>query len=135
MIVEPHGRKVLIVEDDAVYRQLLILALSMEGYEARGAENGAVALRAIEADRPDAVVLDLVMPVLDGLGFLRSLKDDLQVAVPVLVLTCLDQRGAAVDALIAGAGDVLTKPAPLKEIVSRLAAVETAARSERPAAP
>ena len=130
MSAEPRSRRVLVVEDDAIYRQLLLLALSTEGYEARGAENGAAALRSIESSPPDAVILDLLMPVLDGLGFLRALKEDLKVSLPILVLTCLDERAAAVDALVAGASDVLTKPAPLKEILSRLAAVEMAARRE-----
>jgi CheY-like chemotaxis protein len=117
------ARTVLVVDDDPVYRELLLLALASEGYSAIGVEDGAKALEAVKESPPDAIILDLIMPVMDGLSFLKALKEDGSPPIPILVHTSLEERGCAVDALVAGATDVLTKPASLEEIVKRIEAM------------
>jgi two-component system response regulator MprA len=120
---ERPALSVLVVDDDPVFRELLVLAFRTRGVEARGAANGAAALQAIGQARPDAVVLDLLMPVMDGLSFLRALKDREQSPVPVVVLTCLEERSHVVDALVAGASEVLTKPVALDELLAKVEAL------------
>lgn len=117
---EASPRTALIVEDDAVYRELLVMALESEGYRAIGAEDGAKALELIKSSTPDVIILDLLMPVMDGLSFLRALKEAGGAPIPTLVHTALEARSCVVDALVAGAGDVLAKPAPLEEILKRI---------------
>jgi DNA-binding response OmpR family regulator len=110
----------LVVEDDAVYRELLVMALESEGYRAIGAADGAKALELVKASIPDVIILDLLMPVMDGLSFLRALKEGMGISIPTLVHTGLDARACLVDALVAGASEVLAKPAALDEILKRI---------------
>lgn len=118
--VESRGRTILVVEDDAVYRDLLALGLGCEGYDIVTAENGARALNLVQESRPDAILLDLLMPVMDGLSFLRTIKEECSVPIPTLVLTCLEERSYAIEALVAGATDVLTKPVDLDDLLRRI---------------
>lgn len=108
-----HRIRVLIVDDSAVARRLVTQALSAQpDMEVIGfAENGRLALERVAVDQPDAVVLDLEMPELDGLGALRELKRRFT-KLPVLVFSSQTQRGAGatVDALLAGADDYALKP-------------------------
>ena len=106
--------RVLIVDDSATARRLVSQALSAQpDIEVIGfADNGRLALERVAADRPDAVVLDLEMPEMDGLTALRELKLR-HAGLPVLVFSAQTQRGAGatVDALLAGADDYVLKPA------------------------
>lgn len=111
------------VEDDAVYRDLLALGLGCEGYDVVTAENGAHALSIVQESKPDAILLDLLMPVMDGLSFLRTIKEEGSAPIPTLVLTCLEERSYAVEALVAGAADVLTKPVDLDDLLRRIEAL------------
>lgn len=100
-------------------RESLRRSLSFNGYSVTLAEDGVEALEAITADRPDAVVLDVMMPRLDGLEVcrrLRSTGDDL----PILVLTARDSVSERVAGLDAGADDYLPKPFALEELLARL---------------
>ena len=111
-------------------RESLRRSLSFNGYSVTLAEDGVEALEAIAADRPDGVVLDVMMPRLDGLEVcrrLRSTGDDL----PILVLTARDAVNDRVDGLDAGADDYMAKPFALDELLARLRALT---RRSKPAA-
>ncbi|MFF4477154.1 response regulator transcription factor [Streptomyces sp. NPDC001520] len=119
---DPRTAAVLVVDDDPEVRAALVDGLAVEGYEVRVAEDGLAALSAIAAAPPDAIVLDLAMPVMDGLAVchrLRGLGD----RTPVLVLTARDQISERVAGLDAGADDYLVKPFALDELLARLRAL------------
>jgi CheY-like chemotaxis protein len=102
--------KILVVDDDADIRLLLRLELSNEGHQIYEAANGQEALDAVATDPPDLVVLDMMMPVLDGWGVLDAL--DPATSPPIVVITALASDGDRhiADALGRGALDVIAKP-------------------------
>ncbi len=113
--------RILVVDDDRAVRESLRRSLSFNGYSVDLAQDGVEALEAISSDRPDAVVLDVMMPRLDGLEVcrhLRSTGDDL----PILVLTARDSVSERVAGLDAGADDYLPKPFALEELLARMRA-------------
>ncbi|MFT4543085.1 MAG: adenylate cyclase, partial [Planctomycetota bacterium] len=102
--------RALVVEDDEPTRELLCRNLRGEGWTVESAENGAVALERIEASLPDLIVLDLMMPVMDGFEFLTNLRLRTEAAdVPVLVLTAKDLTAEDHERLKIGAQRVLQK--------------------------
>ncbi len=114
--------RVLVVDDDKAVRESLRRSLEFNGYEVSLAGDGAEALAAIAATSPDVVVMDVMMPRLDGLEATRALRtagNDL----PILVLTARDAVGDRVEGLDAGADDYLTKPFALQELLARLRAL------------
>jgi two-component system response regulator MprA len=114
--------RILVVDDDRAVRESLRRSLEFNGYQVELASDGAQALDAIVANRPDAMVLDVMMPRLDGLEVarrLRSTGDDL----PILVLTARDTVSDRVSGLDAGADDYLPKPFALEELLARLRAL------------
>jgi two-component system response regulator MprA len=114
--------RILVVDDDRAVRESLRRSLEFNGYQVDLASDGAQALESIIADRPDAMVLDVMMPRLDGLEVarrLRSTGDDL----PILVLTARDTVSDRVSGLDAGADDYLPKPFALEELLARLRAL------------
>ncbi|MEU9121913.1 response regulator transcription factor [Streptomyces sp. NPDC048506] len=114
--------RILVVDDEPEVRAAVEDGLAVEGYAVRGAADGLAALSEIAAWQPDAVVLDVMMPVLDGLAVCRRLRalDD---RTPILVLTALDSVSDRVDGLDAGADDYLVKPFALDELVARIRAL------------
>lgn len=114
--------KILVVDDEPEVRHAVEDGLAVEGYEVRGAEDGLTAL-AVAADwEPDAMVVDVMMPGLDGLALCRRLRA-LGDRTPVLVLTALDSVSERVDGLDAGADDYLVKPFALDELLARIRAL------------
>ncbi|MFF0144070.1 two-component system response regulator MprA [Amycolatopsis sulphurea] len=114
--------RILVVDDDRAVRESLRRSLEFNGYTVELASDGAQALETILANRPDALVLDVMMPRLDGLEVarrLRSTGDDL----PILVLTARDTVSDRVSGLDAGADDYLPKPFALEELLARLRAL------------
>ncbi len=114
--------KILVADDEPEVRAAVEDGLSIEGYEVRGAPDGLAALSALVTWQPDALVLDVMMPVLDGLGVCRRLRAAGD-RTPVLVLTALDSVSDRVDGLDAGADDYLVKPFALDELVARVRAL------------
>ncbi|MFE6740528.1 response regulator transcription factor [Streptomyces tubercidicus] len=114
--------KILVVDDEPEVRAAVEDGLAVEGYAVRGAADGLAALSEVAAWQPDALVLDVMMPVLDGLAVCRRLRalDD---RTPILVLTALDSVSERVDGLDAGADDYLVKPFALDELVARVRAL------------
>ncbi|MET7785415.1 response regulator transcription factor [Streptomyces sp900116325] len=111
--------RVLVVDDEAPLAELLSMALRYEGWEVRSAGDGASAVRMARDFRPDAVILDVMLPDTDGLSVLGKLRRDLS-EVPVLFLTARDSVEDRIAGLTAGGDDYVTKPFSLEEVVARL---------------
>jgi signal transduction histidine kinase/CheY-like chemotaxis protein/putative methionine-R-sulfoxide reductase with GAF domain len=123
-LLPPGGRSVLIVDDEEAVRRLVVETLSSEGLEVREAADGEEALAAVAERRPDAIVLDLVMPKLDGFGVLERLQQNPETrAVPVVVLTARRLSGAERKSLSARAVPLLEKnvysPGELRRLVDQ----------------
>jgi len=114
--------RILVVEDDDSVRAAVRRALLLAGYEVLAAENGESALSQIATDPPDAIVLDLGLPDIDGMEVCRRLRraDD---HTPILMLTARDAVEDRVDGLEAGADDYLVKPYDVRELQARIAAI------------
>lgn len=120
--------KVLIVEDDYRAARLLVAALSEIGYETVVAEDGRIALALASAQSFDAVLLDVMLPQLDGVSVARALRER-GLNVPILMLTALGDLDERLAGLDAGADDYLVKPAEPLEIDARIKAIKR--RAER----
>src|SRR6516162_8387536 len=114
--------RLLVVDDDRALRDVLRRALSLAGYEVRLTESGAGALSEISSSLPDAVVLDVGLPDIDGLEVCRLLRSEGN-RVPVLMLTARDAVSDRIDGLDAGADDYLVKPFDVDELKARLRAL------------
>ncbi|MCB1280516.1 MAG: response regulator transcription factor [Salinibacterium sp.] len=113
---------ILVVDDDQAVRDSLARSLHYSGWEVTTAGDGIEALARLSAMRPDAVIMDVMMPRLDGLEATRSLRASGN-DVPILVLTARDAVGDRVDGLDAGADDYLVKPFALEEAMARVRAL------------
>ncbi|WP_425566243.1 response regulator transcription factor [Sporichthya brevicatena] len=111
--------RVLVVDDEPSLTDLLSMALRYEGWDIRTAGDGASAMKAAREFRPDAVVLDVMLPDVDGLELLRRLRADTP-DIPVLFLTARDAVEDRIAGLTAGGDDYVTKPFSLEEVVARL---------------
>ncbi len=111
--------RVLVVDDESTLSDLLSMALRYEGWDVRTAADGLSAVRVAREFRPDAVVLDVMLPDFDGLEVLRRLRGETP-DVPVLFLTAKDAVEDRVAGLTAGGDDYVTKPFSLEELVARL---------------
>ncbi|MEP6758992.1 MAG: response regulator transcription factor [Actinomycetota bacterium] len=118
----PAGARVLVVDDEAAIADLVATALRYEGFETATAGDGRAALEAVESFRPDLVVLDVMLPDLDGFEVQRRIVDS-GVRVPVLYLTARDATEDKVRGLTLGGDDYVTKPFSLEELVARIRAV------------
>ena len=114
--------RVLIVDDDGPVRRTLARTLGAEGYETALAPDGGAALVEVERDPPDAIVLDAIMPGLDGPAVARRLREK-GVPVPILMLTARDSIADRVAGLDAGADDYLVKPFATEELLARVRAL------------
>jgi EAL domain-containing protein (putative c-di-GMP-specific phosphodiesterase class I)/DNA-binding response OmpR family regulator len=114
---------VLVVDDDPDLRRLVVLALHRRGFETRQAGSGEEALRLLENEVVDAVVMDIAMPGISGLEVIRTLRASTQTAtLPILLMTGSGDQDTVLLALEAGADDFLAKPVRLEELVARVRA-------------
>ena len=112
---------VLVVDDEEQNRTLLRDPLEARGYEVEEAENGMQALQKIAARPPDVILLDLMMPKMDGFEVCRRLKKDLKTAhIPILIVTALSERGDRLMGIQAGANDFLNKPIDIQDVILRV---------------
>jgi two-component system OmpR family response regulator len=120
-LTRPDGSalRVLVVDDEHSICELLSMALRYEGWEVRTAGTGGDAVKAAREFRPDAVVLDVMLPDMDGLEVLRRLRADAPL-VPVVFLTARDAVTDRIAGLTAGGDDYVTKPFSLEEVAARL---------------
>ena len=114
--------RILVADDDKSVRESLVRALTLEGYTVVAANDGAKALDVVKTERPDVVVLDVMMPAVDGLTVCRVLRAEKN-RVPVLMLTARTETSDRVAGLDAGADDYLPKPFALEELLARLRAL------------
>src|SRR2546426_1994487 len=118
------GRKILIIEDESDVADLLTLNLRKAGYRVSTAADGASGLHKVRDDRPDFVILDLMLPKMSGLELCRILKSDAATAqVPILMLTAKAEEIDRIVGLEFGADDYVTKPFSPREIVLRIRAI------------
>jgi two-component system OmpR family response regulator len=117
--MDGHPVRVLVVDDEPSLAELMANVLRYEGWEIRTAGDGASAVRAAREFRPDAVVLDIMLPDFDGLEVLRRIRTELPY-VCVLFLTARDAVDDRVAGLTAGGDDYVTKPFSLEEVLARL---------------
>ncbi|GAB3134393.1 response regulator transcription factor [Marisediminicola antarctica] len=111
--------RAVVVDDEASLTDLLTMALRYEGWDVRSASGGAAAIGLIREFGPDVVVLDVMMPDVDGLSVLRRLRADGR-DMPILFLTAKDSLDDRIQGLTAGGDDYVTKPFSLEELVARL---------------
>ena len=114
--------KLLVVEDEPNIRELLSTSLRFAGFEVHTAGDGATALKLAESERPDLLVLDVMLPDMDGFAVTRRLRDQGR-QMPVLFLTARDGTDDKVTGLTVGGDDYVTKPFSLEEVVARIRAV------------
>ncbi|MFG2910010.1 response regulator transcription factor [Kitasatospora sp. NPDC048286] len=114
--------RLLVVDDEPALRDALESSLAFEGYEVATATDGYEALESVERDRPDLVLLDIMMPRMDGLTAVRRMRSRGD-TVPVLMLTARDAVGDRVTGLDVGADDYLAKPFELDELLARVRAL------------
>jgi DNA-binding response OmpR family regulator len=113
--------RVLVVDDEPMVREILQRYLELEGFEVAVAEDGEAAMASFSQSRPDLVVLDLMLPRIDGLEVLRRMRVD--GATPVIMLTARGEETDRVVGLELGADDYVTKPFSPREVIARVRAV------------
>ncbi len=115
-------KHILVCDDDELLVDLLTYRLGTKGYEVSAARDGGEALERLAADKPDAVVLDAMMPVVDGFEVLRRIREQPATAnLPVVMLSARKQERDIVGALELGASDFVVKPFIPEELIARLA--------------
>ena len=127
------AKSVLIVEDEQNIADLLRLYLEKEGYLTAIAPDGGAAVELFRKLQPDLVLLDVMLPVLDGWGVLRTIRQDSR--TPVIMLTAKGETNDKVSGLKMGADDYITKPFEMKEVLARIEAVlrRTSEENDAPA--
>ncbi len=115
------AKKIVLAEDEPQIARLIEFKLKKEGYEVSWKENGEEALKAIKADKPDLILLDIMMPVMGGYEVLRRLKEDENLkSIPVIMLTARAQEKDVVKGIDMGAEDYITKPFHPAELLARV---------------
>jgi CheY-like chemotaxis protein len=116
----PSKKRVLVIDDDPALRRLLSFGLQRAGYETLTAQHGGEAMTIVGSVPLDLLLIDLMMPVIDGFRFLRWLREEAGLAVPALVFTSYEQKDLADEARSRGATDVIRKPLKLPDLLDRV---------------
>jgi two-component system OmpR family response regulator len=128
-----QGKSILIIEDEAALVAALSYNLRREGYDVASAGDGPEGLRLARSERPALVILDLMLPGMDGIDVCRRLRS--QSTVPILILTAKSDEVDKVVGLEVGADDYMTKPFSVRELLARVRALLRRVEMERDAAP
>ena len=120
-MAEPRKPKVVIVDDDRDTREMLTLALELEGFEVGGAANGLRLISAMHVDRPDVILLDVMMSWIDGFELCRAIKKNETFAdIPVIFISARKSAEDERAGMEAGAVDYFTKPLDVDRLVARI---------------
>jgi two-component system alkaline phosphatase synthesis response regulator PhoP len=129
-------KKILIVEDNSELLELMRLGLEQAGFRIATASNGVDALKSARSGAPDLIVLDLVLPELDGFAVCERLrKDEGTASIPVIVLTGLSSEFARFASIESGADEYVMKPVGTEDLVSKIKALLSRPRKPRPSRP
>lgn len=119
-----NARKILVVDDQTDLLELLSMSLSQEGYHVRTAASGAEAFSQIATDKPDLILLDIILGDISGIKMTTRLKNDVETAhIPIILLTAKDSETDIIVGLSVGADDYITKPFSTKVLLARIDAV------------
>lgn len=125
--------RILVVEDDPDLRRILKLQLNSRGYVVTEAENGLLGYQALQAEIPDCVILDLMMPVMDGFGFLKRARSLLGTKdVPILILTANEDERNRVRGIHYQANAYMSKPYDLEKLTRKVEKLMADARAAHP---
>jgi DNA-binding response OmpR family regulator len=113
-------QKILLIDDDPHIQLLFGMALELEGFQPLYASDGKTAMNLLKTEAPDAITLDMMMPILDGMGFLRWLREEAKLNIPVLVLTGMHTVKTKDEVMKLGATDVAFKPIQIPELIQRI---------------
>lgn len=115
------GEHILIIEDDPSVRTLLEKSLSARGYQVSMVKDGLEGLTRLETERPDLILVDIMMPRLDGMTFVKAIKGDkARKSIPVIFLTAKNDPKSMIDGINVGARFYLTKPFQLDELIDKV---------------
>ena len=127
---------ILIADDEPHIRRILQFLLEQEGFEVLAAENGEAALSILKTTTPDLILLDVMMPEVDGFTVLSTIRRRAETSrIPVIMLTANDENSQKVRGLRGGANDYITKPFNQEELLLRMGNMLAAARAQREANP
>lgn len=125
-------RKILIIEDDRDIVEMLEYNLQEEGYDTISALNGEQGIKLAEKEQPDLIILDIMLPVMDGFEVCRTLKNNDRAAyIPIIILSAKSQETDKVVGLELGADDYVTKPFSPRELIARTRAILRRGREEQ----
>ena len=110
-------QRILLVDDDVSIRKILAMGFQLEGFETVEAPDGQAALDLLDETPVDIILVDLMMPVMNGVTFIETVRGTLGLATPVFMLTSFDREGSEDDAMNAGATGLIRKPANVREIL------------------
>ncbi|HKB73541.1 MAG TPA: response regulator [Burkholderiales bacterium] len=121
------GKKILIVDDSATDRYFFMETLSKQGYECITAQNGDEAIQKSRSEKPDVILMDIVMPGIDGYKATRTIsRDEATKHIPVIICTSKNQESDRVWGMRQGAKDFLVKPVNARELIKKVAATAAA---------
>ncbi len=115
-----NTKKILVIDDNDALRELTTISLDIAGYVMFSASNGEEGKEQLEYVTPDLIILDMVMPVLDGMGFLYWLRQTAKLDIPVLALTSLPQDNIQSQTMEFGASAFLTKPIAPEDLIEHV---------------
>ncbi|PAB58841.1 response regulator transcription factor [Anaeromicrobium sediminis] len=117
-------KKILVVDDEEYIRELIEFNLKNNGYEVITSEDGEMAIKTAKEEKPDLIVLDLMLPKLSGFGVCKEIRAHEEIgSTPIIMLTAKNDEGNKIEGLDAGADDYVTKPFSVKELLARVRAV------------
>jgi len=115
-----NTKRILLVDNDELMLDVLKIALKGSGYKLLAARDGQQAIQAVQEHTPDLIILELMLPVMDGVRFLRWLRNEQQSALPVMVLTALDRPGIYDEVTGLGVAELVYKPIGRTELLRRV---------------
>jgi len=133
-VVARHTKRILLVDNDKMMLDILKISLKGSGYKLLAANDGQQAMQAVQEQLPDLIILELMLPVIDGLRFLRWLRNEQQSALPVMVLTALDRPGVYDTVTSLGVAEPVYKPISRKELLRRVKKLMRTPQAARAAA-